>query len=245
MPKEQKEQSKTKKEIESLSDRIKASRFSIKDLVVPLAVVVILLLLGLFLFVPMVRTAISYRQQLQEARVREEELNNLEAELRSIDAEEGVFQVDLINSKRVIPQSLTVSSFISYIDTLASEKRLYSRSLTAGDSQSTITRVAQGGDGERERRAYYGVSSRLSYEGSLENVSDFLDNLYTASPYVISARGVSLRGRGEQDWRVEVNVMGYYVPEPTLEIDPYTSFESYKEYQEIIDIFTQKAEQLE
>ena len=232
----------TRREIESISERIKASRFTIQDLVIPIAVILILLLLALFLFVPMVNTAISYRQEIGENRQRQEDLENLEAKLNQID--DVQLQIDLVDAKRVIPQSLTVSSFISYIDTLAREKNLYSSSLSAGDAQSNVTRVAQEGDDDSIRRVYFGVSSSLAYDGSLENISSFLDDLYTASPYVISARGVTLRGTPGGDWNVRVSVMGYYVPEPTLEVDPYTSFRSYQEYQDIIDVFTRKAEQL-
>ena len=231
-------QSKTKKEIESISEKIKASRFNIKDAMVPVIVSLILILLGVFVFVPMVKTAISFRGEYKTAREREEELQKVEDELKGID--EGTFQIDLINSKEVIPQSLKVSSFMFYIDTLANEKHLYSKSLSAGDTQISVIKREED---EKERRIYYGVSSPLSYEGSLENVLSFLDNLYTVSPYVISAQGVSLKKSGE-NWRVTLNVTGYYVPEVTLEIDPYTSFESYSKYEDIIDIFTKKSEQL-
>jgi hypothetical protein len=230
--------SKTKKEIESVSDRIKASRFKVKDALVPLSVGLILILLGIFVFVPMVRTAISFRGEYKEVKEREEELQKLEEELSAIDEE--IFQVDLINAKEVIPQSLRVSAFMFYIESLANEKNLYSKSLSAGDTQVSVIKREED---EKERRIYYGVSSPLSYEGSLDDVLSFLDNLYTASPYVISAQNVSLKQTGER-WRVTLNVTGYYVPETTLEIDPYTSFESYTKYQDIVDIFTEKSDQL-
>jgi hypothetical protein len=198
----------------------------------------ILILLGIFVFVPMVRTAISFRGEYKEVKEREEELQKLEEELSAIDEE--IFQVDLINAKEVIPQSLRVSAFMFYIESLANEKNLYSKSLSAGDTQVSVIKREED---EKERRIYYGVSSPLSYEGSLDDVLSFLDNLYTASPYVISAQNVSLKQTGER-WRVTLNVTGYYVPETTLEIDPYTSFESYTKYQDIVDIFTEKSDQL-
>jgi hypothetical protein len=230
--------SKTRKEIESISDKIKASRFNIKDALVPLSVSLILILLGIFVFVPMVKTAISFRGEYKEIKEREEKLRKLEGELSSIDEE--TFQEDLINAKEVIPQSLRVSAFMFYIESLADEKNLYSKSLSAGDTKVTVVKREED---EKERRTYYGVSSPLSYEGSLDDVLSFLDNLYAASPYVISARNVSLKQAGQQ-WRVTLNVTGYYVPESTLEVDLYTSFESYTKYQDIMDIFTEKSKQL-
>lgn len=231
---------KTRREIESISDRIKASQFNIKDAIIPLSVGVILILLGVFLFVPMVQTALSQREEYREVRGKEEKLQELENKLKAMD--EATLQIDLINAKKVIPQNLTVASFISYIDTLAREKELQSKSLSAADTQSSTTRVDQG-DSEDSKRIYYGVRSQLAYEGSLENVSEFLEDLHLASPYIISARGVFLKG-SPRGWTVQVGVIGYYVPEPTLKMDPYSSFESYTQYQDIIDIFTEKAEEL-
>jgi len=230
--------SKTKKEIESISDRIKASEFKVKDALVPLSVGLILILLGVFVFVPMVKTAISFRGEYKEVKEREQNLQELEKELKSID--EGIFQVDLISAKEVIPQSLRVSSFMYYIETLADEKNLYAKSLSAGDTQVSVIKR---NEDSNDRRTYYGVSSPLSYEGSLEDILSFLDNLFEASPYVISSQNVSLAKRGE-DWRVTLNVTGYYVPKITLEVDSYTSFESYTEYEDIVDIFRKKADQL-
>jgi DNA repair exonuclease SbcCD ATPase subunit len=231
-------QSKTRKEIESISERIRASRFGLKDAVVPLSVAIILIILGVFVFVPMVRTAISFRGEHKKLKERETELQELEEKLKSID--EDVLQIDLLNSKEIIPQSLRVSAFMFYIDTLANEKSLYAKSLTAGDTQISVVKKDQEND---ERTVYYGVSSPLLYEGSLENILSFLDDLYEASPYVISAQRVSLKRTG-QVWRVTLSVTGYYVPEATLEVDPFVSFESYTEYEDTIDVFTQKAEQL-
>jgi hypothetical protein len=229
---------KTEREIESLSEKIKASKFKVKDALVPLSVGLILILLGVFVFVPMVKKATSFRKEYEETKEKEEKLQELEKELGSID--EATSQVDLINSKEVVPQSLRVSSFMVYIENLAAEKELFSKSLSAGDTQISVVKRDED---SKERRIYYGVSSPLTYEGTLDNILSFLDNLYEASPYVIAAQNASLSQRGES-WRLTLNVTGYYVPEVTLEIDPYTSFESYTKYQDIIDIFEEKSEQL-
>ena len=47
-------QTKTKKEIEAISEKIKASRLGINDIIIPLASGIILIMLALFVFVPMV-----------------------------------------------------------------------------------------------------------------------------------------------------------------------------------------------
>jgi hypothetical protein len=189
----------------------------------------------------MVKAAISFRGEYNTAKERTEELEEVERKLREID--EATLQTDLINAKVVIPQTLRVASFMSYIDDLAREKNLSSDTLTAGDSQTSVVRRSQGEEGEQ--RVYFGVSSPLNYEGELSNVLTFLDNLYEASPYVISISGVELKKGGEDKWVVELNVMGYYVPESTMKTNINKNFESYLEYQDIVDIFSQKATQLQ
>lgn len=232
--------SETKREIEGLSEEIKDTRLTIKDLLVPLSVLLILVLLLIFVFIPMVKAAISFRGEYKSTVERLEELEKVEEKLRQID--ETTLQADLINAKLVIPQTLRVASFMSYIDNLARELNLSSASLTAGDSQTSVIRKSEQEEGER--RVYFGVSSPLNYEGELSNVLTFLDNLYDASPYVISISGVELKRGGGDKWSVDLNVMGYYVPESTMETNIYKDFESYLEYQDVVEAFSQKASQL-
>jgi hypothetical protein len=189
----------------------------------------------------MVKAAISFREEYRTTKERIEELEKVEEKLRGID--EATLQTDLINAKKVIPQTLKVASFMSYIDDLAREKGLSSDTLTAGDSQTSVIRKTDQEEGER--RVYFGVSSPLSYQGELSNILTFLDNLYEASPYVVSISGVELKRGGENKWEVELYVMGYYVPESTMETNIYKNFESYLEYQEVVDAFSRKATQLQ
>jgi len=233
--------SKTKREIEGLSEKIKDTRLTIKDLAIPLSVLLILILLVIFVFIPMVKTAISFREEYRSTKERREELEIVEKKLGEID--EATLQTDLINAKVVVPQTLRVASFMSYIDDLAREKQLSSDSLTAGDSQASVVRKSQGE--EDERRVYFGVSSPLNYEGELSNILTFLDTLYEASPYIISVSGVELRKGAGDKWTVDLRVMGYYVPESTMETNIYKNFESYLKYQDVVDIFSQKAAQLQ
>jgi hypothetical protein len=231
-------QERTKKEIEAISDKIKASRLNINDIIIPLSTGLVLIMLGVFVFVPMIKTAMEFRTEYREIRDKEKKLEELENKLKSVD--EGTFQIDLLNAKEVIPKTLRVSSFMYYIDTLANEKRLVSRTLTAGDIQVSVTKRDED---KKDKRSYLGVSGPLSYTGSMDNILDFLDSLYSASPYIISADNVSLKQSGTE-WRVTLNVTGYYVPDRSIKVDPYLPFTSYTQHQSIIDIFAEKAEKL-
>jgi hypothetical protein len=230
---------KTKKEIEAISEKIKASRLKFQDIMIPLAVAFILILLTFFVFIPMINSAIEFRSEYEEIRAKQEQLEELEDILNNIDEEKT--QEDLLNSKEIIPRNLRVSTFIYYIDVLANQKNLTSRSISATDTQVTIQ---QEGERREEGRTYLGVSSPLTYSGSLNDILNFLDTLYSASPYIISTDNVSLRGGSGEEWRVTLNVRGYYVPESEIKVNFYSPFEEYTKHEDILDIFRKKSEQL-
>lgn len=230
---------KTKRNLESISQRLKDTKINFKDIIIPLAVGLILIILIIFLFVPMVEAALSFGDEYRDVTEKYEQLEKLERELMSFD--EDVFQRDLLNSKKVIPRSLRVSSFVFYIDSLARRLNLESKSISAGDIQITVRDREVS---KKDRKVYLGVSSPLSYSGSLDSVLEFLDSLYSASPYIVSVDNVSLRKTGD-DWRVTLNVTGYYVPEVESRINLYLPFASYTRYQDIVDIINEKASQLD
>ena len=229
---------KKERELEEISEKIKQSRLKIEDIIIPLSVTLALILLTFLLFIPMIKSTIEARTEIVEIKEREEQLKELEAKLYSFD--EDVLQSDLSNAKEVIPRNLRVSTFVYYIDVLAGEKRLVSRSLSATDTEVTIR---QEGKNRDDDRTYLGVSSPLTYSGSLENILSFLDALDTASPYIISIHNVSLRG-SEESWRVTMSVRGYYVPEHESKVDLYDSFKEYTEKKEVLEIFREKKERL-
>lgn len=230
-------QDKTKKEIEAISEKIKASKLKIKDIIAPLSVGMILIILGVFVFVPMIKTALQFRSEYKEIKAKQETLAEVETKLDNMD--QDMFQTALLDSKEVIPRTLRVSSFMYYIDTLANEKNLVSKTLSAGDVELVVKKSSS----LDSSSSYLGVSGPLSYTGSLNNILEFLDSLYSASPYIISADNVALRETGE-GWRVTLSVTGYYVPEGSPDVDYYAPFEIYTKYQDIVDIFSLKAAQL-
>ena len=227
------------RELEEISEKINASKLKFQDILVPLVVGLILVLLTLFVFIPMIKSTKEFRSEYVKIKEKEEQLKELEEKLRKVDEE--VLQQDLLSAKEVIPRNLRVSTFVYYIDVLAAEKNLTSRSLSAADTQVTIR---QTGKSKEDSRTYLGVSSPLTYSGSLENILSFLDTLDTASPYIISVHNVALKGSG-QDWKVTMSVRGYYVPEDEIKkVDLYVSFKEYTTYKDIVEIFREKREQL-
>ena len=227
---------KTKKELEAISEKAKGTRLNLKDLVIPLSLTLVLILVSIFVFVPMIKSASDSQKALKETKAKEQQLTTLKSSLKKID--EDVLQQDLTNAKAVIPKTLKVSSFIYFIDQLAREKNLAAETISAGD-------VNVSGSGETKSN-YKGVSGPLAYSGTLENVMSFLDALYTSSPYIVTANNINLSGSTNQDkWNVELSLTGYYVEDTgETRVDIYLPFKAYTDFNDVITTFSEKAKKL-
>ena len=227
---------KTKKEIDAVSDRMKKTKLKISDIIIPILVVVVLVILGVFVFVPMIKKAISFQAEHATIVQKEKQLSESEKTLNAMD--EGILQSDLINAQKVIPNTLKVSSFMYYIDNLASEKGLSSSEISAGDIKINTK-------GETSEGNYIlGVSGPLAYEGSLNNALDFLNSLYSASPYIITIENLDLEAFNSV-WKISLSVTGYYVPVSASSADVYSTFTPYSKFTDIVKIFETKASQLD
>ncbi len=226
---------KIKKEIEAVSEKIQKTRLTFTDILVPIVAVIVLVVLGIFVFIPMIKEALAVRNEYVDVKAKEKQLEQLEIALNNLD--ETTLQADLVNAKNVIPKTLKVSSFIYYIDNLAFEKNLSSEKISAGD-------IKIGGGEKKEGKYILGVSGPLAYSGSLENILSFLESLYSASPYIISVENISL-SESSKDWTVELNVTGYYVPENIDEFNLYIKFEPYTTDDNVVKIIESKAKELD
>lgn len=228
--------SKTKKEIEAISEKMNKTKLKVSDVIIPILVLGVLALLGVFVFVPMIKSAMSFQSEHTEVVAKEKKLKDLETVLNGMD--EGTLQIDLVNAKKVIPNTLKVSSFMYYIDNLASQKNLDSSEISAGD-------IKVNAEGETSEGNYIlGVSGPLQYQGKISNVLSFLDSLYSASPYILTIENLKLESYDTGIWKVSFSVTGYYVPESSTTVDLYSDFEPYTKYPEIVSTFENKASQL-
>ena len=224
------------KQLAAISEKIKNSRLKFSDVIIPLASLTILALLSIFVFIPMIKSAIGFQSEYKSIQESKSTLASLENQLDALD--DTQLQTDLLNSKKVIPKTLKVSSFIYYIDSLAYTKGLSSKEISAGD-------VKFSSDSDDKTGHYIlGVSGPLSYSGSLNAVLEFLDDLYSASPYVMSVKNIELKS-SKENWTVDLNITGYYVPVNIDEVNLYLPFVSYTKYENIVEIFENKASKLE
>ncbi len=228
---------KISKDLAGLSDRAKKSRLSFSDLIIPLGSIFALVILTVFVFFPMIKTAGESREELKEVKKDLQHLQDIENALNSMDDTE--LTEDVIMSKKIIPKVLQASDFLYYIDNLSQSKELSTDSITVSDENV----------GRRDENAVsksMGVGSSNSYTGTYENVMDFLDQIQEYSPYLVTLTDISVSKSGEENWEVEFKLTGYYIPEtegPAV-VNFYSPFTAYTGFPEVLDIFEVKVEKL-
>jgi len=226
--------SRTKKELEAISEKIENTKLKLKDFIFPIIIIAVLLVIVIVVFIPMLNNAIGFRNELKEVQKKEKQLEELKTNLAKMDVNQ--LESDLVDVKSVIPKNLKVSSFIFYIDELAKEMNLTSESISAGD-----IKVAT----EEATEEYKGVNGPLSYSGSLENVLAFLDSFYTSSPYIVSPKNINLESSTDGEWEVALNLTGYYIDDTeTTKLDVYRPLKPYTEFSAEMQILREKATKL-
>jgi len=224
---------KTNKEIAAISEKMKRTRLNLNDFIIPISVIIILLLLSIFVFIPMVNTALDYQEEIKEAEQKIDQLSQLDQKLSLLD--ENKLSEDIILAKSVIPKVLKVSDFIYYVDNLAKEKNLLVRELSAGD---------MGGRISPSENNEAGVSGPISYQGEYSNVVSFLEEVQSISPYIIRIQNVEIAQSATGQWTISLVVSGYYMADRNENTDIYKPFKAYTDYQDILEIFEQKAKNL-
>jgi cell division protein FtsL len=223
----------TDKELAAINEKIKGSRLSFKDLVIPIAVAVVLLVLSISVFIPMINSALKYQEEIKETDRKISQLKDLDNRLSLLD--ENELSDTVILAKSVIPRVLKVSDFIYYIDTLARDKGLVIRELSAGDMGGTLLPTEDSGAG---------VSGPVSYMGEYTNVVSFLEEVQSVSPYIMRIQNVEVTHQTNDQWSISLIISGYYMADKSGKTDIYKPFKPYTDYQDILDIFKMKAENL-
>ncbi len=221
-------------ELRNLQQDVKHFRAS--DLVVPILSLIFLALLTIFVYVPMVSSAVESRQERDEISKKITRLENVQREIGKIDV--GRLQQDLSVSRSVIPFSLQVSDFILYLNEQAEDKGLAFREILAGDIQ-----IRGRGEQRDVDPVIKGVSGPLKYIGSQSDIVEFLDEVQNVSPYIISADSVEIKkSQDSNDWELSLLITGYYLNQSALpKVDIYLPFASYAQYESVLNVFSEKS----
>jgi len=215
---------KKKAELQKVVEKRGSKKLTISDLIIPIASSIVLLVLCFAVFIPMVRSAFEYMDEMKEIDQKIEQLDKLNKQLDQLD--ESQLSDDVLTSRTVVPNTLLVSDLVYYIDNLAKSLNLQISKLSSADSLNS-------------------VSGPLGYEGEYTNVIDFLDKAQNVSPYMIRLENVKLsrknKNDGKDNWSIDMIVSGYYISDSEEEPSIYSNFKPYTEHSDILEIFREKA----
>ncbi|HOK59549.1 MAG TPA: hypothetical protein PK432_01060 [Candidatus Dojkabacteria bacterium] len=215
---------KKKAELQKVVEKRGSKKLTISDLIIPIASSIVLLVLCFAVFIPMVRSAFEYMDEMKEIDQKIEQLDKLNKQLDQLD--ESQLSDDVLTSRTVVPNTLLVSDLVYYIDNLAKSLNLQISKLSSADSLNS-------------------VSGPLGYEGEYTNVIDFLDKAQNVSPYMIRLENVKLSGKnkndGKDNWSIDMIVSGYYISDSKEEPSIYSNFQPYTEHSDVLEIFREKA----
>ena len=219
-------QSKQKREQEmaAVSQKVKKTKLSFSDLVIPIASGILFIILAFAVFIPMVTSAFEYLDEIKETNEKIDQLEKLNKQIDSLD--DNQLNDDVLTSRQVIPRILLVSNFVFYLDELAKEKSLEISELSSADSINV-------------------VSGPIGYTGDYLNVIAFLEDVQSVSPYMIRLENVEVSAKEEGDWSISLQVSGYYILEADKDPDIYAPFQPYTEYEDVVEIFKRKAESID
>ncbi len=219
--------------------QVDVKSFKLGDIIIPLLSLIILVLLSVFVYIPMISEATKNNAQSKDIDNKITQLKSLSKQLDSID--QGQMQVDLANSRLVIPYSLQVSDFIINTDKQALDSGLKAKDILAGDVQ-----INDGSTKKSTKSAsIMGVSGPVKYEGSIVAISNFLDKMTGSSQYILSLENIRLKKQANNGdkWEVSLSVTGYYLNKDTV-VSPsyYIPFSAYTRYADVFSKFANKVE---
>ena len=215
---------KKKAELQKVVEKRGSKKLTISDLIIPIASSIVFIILCFAVFIPMVRSAFEYMDEMKEIDQKIEQLEKLSKQLDQLD--ENQLSDDVLTSRTVVPNTLLVSDLVYYIDNLAKSLNLQISKLSSADSLNL-------------------VSGPLGYEGEYSNVIDFLEKAQNVSPYMIRLENIKLSRRnkndGKDNWSIDMIVSGYYISDSEVEPNIYSNFKPYTEHSDILEIFREKA----
>ena len=215
---------KKKAELQKVVEKRGSKKLTISDLIIPIASSIVFIILCFAVFIPMVRSAFEYMDEMKEIDQKIEQLEKLSKQLDQLD--ENQLSDDVLTSRTVVPNTLLVSDLVYYIDNLAKSLNLQISKLSSADSLNL-------------------VSGPLGYEGEYSNVIDFLEKAQNVSPYMIRLENVKLsrknKNDGKDNWSIDMIVSGYYISDSEEEPSIYSNFQPYTQHSDVLEIFREKA----
>ncbi len=219
---------KREEELAQIAQKSKKGKLGFGDLIIPIASGTLFIILSFAVFVPMIKAAFGYLDEIKVTDEKIDQLEKLNKDLLKID--EDQVNEDVVTSRKVIPKKLLVSDLLSYLNESATSLELSISELSSSDALNA-------------------VSGPVGYSGKYENVIKFLDNAQNVSPYMLRLQNVEISAMQNAEigevWNISLEISGYYIADDNEEPSIYGPFKSYLEYEDIMQIFVDKAKNLD
>lgn len=215
--------------------------FKVGDLVIPILSIAVFLLLVTFVYVPMIRDAREMNHEKEEIINDQKQMQQLLSELQAMNAVELKTDYKLFST--MIPTELEVADFAFYVDKLAREKSLTLNSIRASNAD-----IVQEGT---EFGSVTSVSGPLEYSGSYDHIMSFLDELQSASPYLITVQNVDIQKNEEiagDEWSIDMSVQGFYMTDDSANLEAlgrelyYLPFYNYQQDKDLLGVIRQRGQ---
>jgi len=217
-----------KEKQEEQSEDIK-QRLSFSEMLIPIIALVMFVILIIFVYIPQVKAASVYKNKIAILKDEEARLNTNISQVEKLNEDSNLVMQNLNIAQIVISDELAVSDFSFKITDLALEMGLTLQSLSSSD-----VAYANNNDLIFVTGVVKGITGPMRYEGSFEDIVDFLEHIKLESPYLIDTSEIRLRKFPEEldKWSLDLALTGYYMvdsddinSDPLLPIKLYTSLD--------------------
>jgi hypothetical protein len=202
-----------------------APKLSLSEMIIPITALIMFIILTIFIYIPQVSAAFDYKSKITELKEQKELLNDNIAKSEKLNEDSNQVIQNLNIAQLVISEELAVSDFSFDISDLAIEMGLSLQSLSSSD-------VAYGNSSELQfaTGVVKGITGPMRFEGSFDNIVEFLEHIKLESPYLIDTSETRLRKFAEEfdRWTLDLALTGYYmVDNPDIEINTKTPITLY------------------
>lgn len=190
--------------IEKIEKKGKKKELKITDLVIPILGLIIFAILTIFVYIPSVTQAIALREELSELN---QDITNMNSLSEKLAGESVVsYENDYSKLNVILPEKLEVAEFAFYVDNLAIKQDLVLDEIRASNTLSQTST-------EEDAFAGVKVSGPVKYSGRYDDLIEFLDQLQSTSPYLISIENLKLEkstDTSDNAWALEMSISAIY-----------------------------------
>jgi hypothetical protein len=200
-------------------------KLSFSEMIIPITALVMFVILTIFIYIPQIRAGFDYKSKIAVLQEQKELLNKNIAKAEELNKDSNLVMQNLNIAELVISEELAVSDFSFDITDLAVDMGLSLQSLNSSDIA-----YANSSDLEFATGVIKGITGPMRFEGSFDNIVEFLEHIKLESPYLIDTSETRLRKFTEEfdRWTLDLALTGYYmVDNPEIEINSQKSIKLY------------------